>query len=88
MSRRLNGHGQLKRQRLVLPCHSADTDVSNTAPKPSRSVSCIVPIEVPRALSSLQDDPLYQAKAVGRSTDGWVAADHDQVLYGDPDVKG
>ena len=88
MSGCLNGHGNFKQQRSVLPCHSADTDVSNTAPKPSRSVSCIVPIEVPRALGSLQDDPLYQAKAVGRSTDGWVAADHDQVLYGDPDIKG
>ena len=88
MSRRLNGHGQLKRQRLVSPRHSADTHVSNTAPKPSRSVSYIVPIEVPWALSSVQDDPLYRAKAIGRSIDGWAATDHNQVLYGDLDVKG
>jgi antitoxin (DNA-binding transcriptional repressor) of toxin-antitoxin stability system len=30
----------------------------------------------------LEDDPLYEAEAVGRSTDGLTAADHDQVLYG------
>ncbi len=30
----------------------------------------------------LEDDPLYEAEAVGRSTDGRTAADHDQDLYG------
>jgi prevent-host-death family protein len=30
----------------------------------------------------LEQDPLYRAKAVGRSTDGLSAADHDAVLYG------
>ena len=42
----------------------------------------IVPIdeaETPR--SPLEADPLYRAKAVGRSGDGRTAADHDAVLY-------
>jgi prevent-host-death family protein len=34
-------------------------------------------IEVP-----LTEDPLYRAPAVGRSSDGRTAADHDAVLYG------
>jgi len=33
-------------------------------------------------LGDLKDDPLYQAKPLGRSTDGRRAADHDSVLYG------
>lgn len=49
----------------------------------SRRAFQIVPIdetEAPR--SSLKADPLYRAKAVGRSGDGRTAADHDAVLYG------
>lgn len=30
----------------------------------------------------LDADPLYRAEAVGRSTDGASAADHDAALYG------
>ena len=30
----------------------------------------------------LEDDSLFEAKAVGRSIDGLTVADHDQVLYG------
>ena len=30
----------------------------------------------------LADDPLYRADAVGRSTDGRTAEDHDRLLYG------
>ena len=33
-------------------------------------------------LGRLEDDPLYQAEAVGRSTDGLTTADHDAILYG------
>jgi len=33
---------------------------------------------------SLEDDPLYEAPAVGRSSDGLTAADHDASLYGAP----
>jgi len=34
---------------------------------------------------SLKDDPLYRAQAVGCSTDGLTASDHDRVLYGGKD---
>jgi len=43
----------------------------------------IVPVdetEAPR--TPLEADPLYRAKAVGRSTDGRTAAEHDESLYG------
>jgi prevent-host-death family protein len=30
----------------------------------------------------IEDDPLYRATAVGRSTDGLASTDHDVVLYG------
>lgn len=30
----------------------------------------------------LEEDPLYRAKALGRSTDGLPAEGHDQILYG------
>lgn len=43
----------------------------------------IVPVdeaEAPR--SPLEADPLYRARAVGRSTDARTAAEHDAVLYG------
>ncbi len=30
----------------------------------------------------LSDDPLYQARAVGKSSDGLTGKDHDAVLYG------
>ena len=49
----------------------------------SHPVFQIVPIddaETPRG--TLQADPLYRAKAVGKSTDGRIAADHDAILYG------
>ncbi len=48
----------------------------------SRRAFQIVPIdeaETPRG--TLQADPLYRAKAVGKSTDGRIAADHDAILY-------
>ena len=43
----------------------------------------IVPVdemEAPR--TPLEADPLYRAPAVGRSTDGRTAAEHDKSLYG------
>ena len=43
----------------------------------------IVPVdetEAPR--TPLEADPLYRARAVGRSADGRTAAEHDTVLYG------
>lgn len=49
----------------------------------SRRAFQIIPIdesEAPRL--PLDSDPLYRAPAVGRSTDGQTAAEHDNVLYG------
>jgi len=43
----------------------------------------IVPIEETEAPRlPLEADPLYRAPAVGRSSDGRTAADHDPALYG------
>jgi antitoxin (DNA-binding transcriptional repressor) of toxin-antitoxin stability system len=48
----------------------------------SRPAFQIVPVdEASQPQSSLDDEPLYRATAVGRSTDGKSAADHDAVLY-------
>ena len=42
----------------------------------------IVPIgEAEASRGPLESDPLYRAPAVGRSTDGRTAAEHDAVLY-------
>jgi hypothetical protein len=42
----------------------------------------LVPVnESEQALVSLADDPLYHAQAVGRSSDGLTAADHDAILF-------
>lgn len=49
----------------------------------SRRAFQIVPVDdVDRPLGDLQSDPLYRAKALGKSTDGKTAADHDAILYG------
>jgi antitoxin (DNA-binding transcriptional repressor) of toxin-antitoxin stability system len=49
----------------------------------SRPAFQIVPInEAEQPPVALVDDPLYHARAVGRSSDGRTAADHDAVLYG------
>jgi len=49
----------------------------------SRPAFQIVPVnEAEYAPVALTDDPLYRARAVGRSRDGRSAADHDTVLYG------
>ena len=48
----------------------------------SRPAFQLIPVEdqsVPAG--SIAGDPLYRAGALGRSTDGRPAADHDQVLY-------
>jgi len=42
----------------------------------------IVPIDrAAPARGTLADDPLYRARAVGRSKDRRRAADHDELLY-------
>ena len=48
----------------------------------SRPAFQIVPInESAEKAVPLDDDPLYRAQAVGSSTDGHTAADHDAFLY-------
>lgn len=54
----------------------------------SRPAFRIVPVDGPLTLGPVEDDPLYQAAALGRSNDGLSSADHDQVLYGDPKAEG
>lgn len=49
----------------------------------SRPAFRILPVgDAVVADAPLEDDPLYGADAVGRSTDGLTADDHDVVLYG------
>lgn len=49
----------------------------------NRPVCQIVPLDDQgRELQDLENDPIYGAEAVGRSTDGKTAADHDELLYG------
>jgi prevent-host-death family protein len=49
----------------------------------SRPAFRIVPVdETTLPLGPLEEDPLYLAKALGRSKDGRSAADHDADLYG------
>lgn len=49
----------------------------------SRPAFQIVPVDDSgQARAALADDPLYRAKAVGSSSDGRTAADHDAILYG------
>jgi antitoxin (DNA-binding transcriptional repressor) of toxin-antitoxin stability system len=49
----------------------------------SRPAFRIVPLDDEDRISCpLSKDPLYHAGAVGESTDGLSAADHDAVLYG------
>jgi antitoxin (DNA-binding transcriptional repressor) of toxin-antitoxin stability system len=49
----------------------------------SRPAFQVVPVQAPdQTVGEAKDDPLYQAKALGRSGDGRSAADHDEVLYG------
>lgn len=48
----------------------------------SRPAFRIVPVEDTGALDGpLDADPLFRAEAVGRSSDGRLAAEHDAVLY-------
>jgi antitoxin (DNA-binding transcriptional repressor) of toxin-antitoxin stability system len=48
----------------------------------SRPAFQVVPVDAATGPEgNLEDDPLYRAKPLGRSTDGRTAADHDAVLY-------
>lgn len=49
----------------------------------SRPAFQIVPVNAGEHTAvPLSDDPLYRASAVGQSSDGRTAADHDAILYG------
>jgi antitoxin (DNA-binding transcriptional repressor) of toxin-antitoxin stability system len=49
----------------------------------SRPAFQIVPVnDAEQGTVALDEDPLYRAEAVGHSSDGRTAADHDAVLYG------
>ena len=49
----------------------------------SRPAFQIVPVTDTEHLpGAVEDDPLYRAKPVGRSTDRRSAVDHDSLLYG------
>ena len=51
----------------------------------SRPAFRIVPVnEEDQVKGPLGKDSLYRAEAVGASTDGMLAADHDTLLYGEP----
>lgn len=48
----------------------------------SRPAFKIVPLDdTEQAVPPLSEDPLYQAEAIGASSDGRSAADHDELLY-------
>ncbi len=44
---------------------------------------CIIPVDTEEQTTiPLSNDPLYGASAVGSSSDGLAAEDHDTILYG------
>ena len=48
----------------------------------SRPAFHLIPVEAaPAPVDEVAADPLYRAAALGRSTDGRSASDHDQLLY-------
>jgi antitoxin (DNA-binding transcriptional repressor) of toxin-antitoxin stability system len=48
----------------------------------SRPAFQILPVDAAEVeMGPLEDDSLYEAEAVGSSTDGLTSADHDRVLY-------
>jgi prevent-host-death family protein len=48
----------------------------------SRPAFQLIPVDdSPTPVGNAAGDPLYRAAALGRSTDGRTAGDHDQVLY-------
>lgn len=48
----------------------------------SRPAFQIVPLgDAEQPLGPLAEDPLYKAEAIGASSDGRSAADHDELLY-------
>jgi prevent-host-death family protein len=50
----------------------------------SRPAFRIVPVEQGdmNTAQPLEEDPIYRAPALGRSSDGRASKDHDRILYG------
>jgi antitoxin (DNA-binding transcriptional repressor) of toxin-antitoxin stability system len=49
----------------------------------SNPAFCIIPVDAEEQTTiPLSNDPLYGASAVGSSSDGLAAEDHDTILYG------
>jgi len=49
----------------------------------SRPAFQVVPVsQAAEERAPLEDDPIYRAGPVGRSSDGKTSADHDALLYG------
>ncbi len=50
----------------------------------SRPAFRIVPVEEgpDETAAPLAEDPIYRARAVGRSSDGRASKNHDRILYG------
>ena len=55
----------------------------------SRPAFRIVPVDERLAATAapLAEDPIYRARAVGRSGDGRASRDHDRILYGAPGTR-
>lgn len=55
----------------------------------SRPAFRIVPVEEGFVETSapLAEDPIYRARALGRSSDGRASRDHDRILYGAPGAR-
>lgn len=55
----------------------------------SRPAFRIVPVEegLVETTAPLAEDPVYRARALGRSNDGRASRDHDQILYGAPGAR-
>ena len=80
----MNVHINAKRLRASLPdvVDRVRKGTRFTVIYRSRPAFQIVPVhDAEAAAVALVDDPLYRADAVGRSSDGRKAEDHDRVLY-------
>ena len=49
----------------------------------SRPAFRIVPLQCALHVGGAEDDSLFEADAVGRSTDGLTSEHHDRILYGE-----
>jgi antitoxin (DNA-binding transcriptional repressor) of toxin-antitoxin stability system len=84
MATRVNVSINAKRLRATLPTvvERVRKGTRFTVIYRSRPAFQIVPVNASEeSFSALAEDPLYRARAVGSSSDGRTAADHDAILY-------